>query len=279
MDEIPKGEVKKEENYDHEGDSHEDNKNHYYSNSKCPSNLEKDMPNTFSSNQEKIKNNLQTNLPLKVINKPPTGSTVKPQIQTISTINHKLYQENEKNTKLKYSGRSFSDDSQEEESKKIELENFTESEPSERIKPMNNNRNYNRSSSSEKEESPKREKAISAVPKMNQIAPKKQTNNIPVPASKAGSHHTAYTFSTIVKMKKETKPTKTSVFKEKVMAKKYNGKSDRVAIYQYLKNEWNKTPILKKKSTTKEDIKEREINVVTSQKVNPAKRPLSYKKF
>ena len=62
------------------------------------------------------------------------------------------------------------------------------------------------------------------------------------------------------------------MFKDQVLGKKYNGKSDRVAIYQYLKGEWNKTPILKKKIIPYPAIKDATTKVVNPIKVKEDKK-------
>lgn len=40
-----------------------------------------------------------------------------------------------------------------------------------------------------------------------------------------------------------------SVYQTQILSQKsYNGKFDRVKLYQYLKEQWNKTPVLKKRN-------------------------------
>lgn len=72
-------------------------------------------------------------------------------------------------------------------------------------------------------------------------------------------HHTALTYSTIKKIKIKAQPIskkynlflEKSVFQDKVLSqKKYNGKSDRVALYQLMKNEWNKVTVLNKPNSS-----------------------------
>lgn len=75
--------------------------------------------------------------------------------------------------------------------------------------------------------------------------PKEEKNNNFV--NNTAMHHTAMTYSSIQKMKnreKEGKP------KPKIKAitdrKLYNGKVDRVKLFQMMNSEWKKSPLLKK---------------------------------
>ncbi len=115
------------------------------------------MPNTFFSNQEKIKNNLQTNMPLKITDK--NIQPVKDKVQKNSFQNENSTQNfNNVNNNLKYSGRSYSEESQIDDVKKPErlnkydlsLSEDSFSESSDKIKSKlksdNINKNLNRSS-------------------------------------------------------------------------------------------------------------------------------------
>ena len=118
------------------------------------------MPNKFSLNQEKIKNNLQTNLPLKIIQKTNPSNIEKfNQIKIFhgneerkkSDINNK---NSNTNINLKYSGRSYSEDSENNASKNEKLNKYdltlseSISENSDKIKSIHNanKKNFNRSS-------------------------------------------------------------------------------------------------------------------------------------
>jgi len=176
------------------------------------------------------------------------------------------------NNLLKYSGRSYSqsdedlkingvDDKLKKIKDKLNIDTMSDENASnisdeDKIKPVTKNMLYTRSSSSEKEDNKEnttklKNKVTIGVTNINsnkvnvagKIIQQNQKSNV----ISHNKHHTAYTYSTIVKIKKEEKQVKKSVFNEKILGKKYNGQSDRVALYQYLKKEWNKTPILKKK--------------------------------
>lgn len=80
--------------------------------------------------------------------------------------------------------------------------------------------------------------------------------------------YSAFTYSTIKKMKQkpsESQPKsklklnlEESVFQERILTqKKYNGKSDRVALYQYHKSFWEKKPFLSGKPKEKLEITEK----------------------
>lgn len=117
------------------------------------------MPNTFFSNQEKIKNNFQTNLPLKMTEK-NIQPIVKEKVHKNGFQTENNTQNfNNVNNNLKYSGRSYSEESQRETENKPErlnkydlsLSDDSISESSEKIKSKqkNNNANKNLNRSSE----------------------------------------------------------------------------------------------------------------------------------
>ncbi len=114
------------------------------------------MPNTFFSNQEKIKNNLQTNMPLKITDK--NVQPVKEKVQRNGFNENSSQNFNNINNNLKYSGRSYSEESHNDDVKKPErlnkydlsLSEDSISESSDKIKSKlksdNINKNLNRSS-------------------------------------------------------------------------------------------------------------------------------------
>ena len=117
------------------------------------------MPNAFSLNQEKIKNNLQTNLPLKITqksNNPNKEKLVQNNLfekkEEAKLQNNNNNKDNQRiNSKIKYSGRSYSEESENDAPSNDRLNKYdlslsgSISENSDKIKSKNK-KNFERSS-------------------------------------------------------------------------------------------------------------------------------------
>jgi hypothetical protein len=78
----------------------------------------------------------------------------------------------------------------------------------------------------------------------NESLPTMNKNNIF--ENNTAMHHTAMTYSSIQKMKNKEKEKPKQVIKAVTDRKMYNGKVDRVKLFQMMNSEWKKSPFLKK---------------------------------